>query len=234
MPHLSNPQSKIKVAEAELATMEKLGMATGVTRSTRSPGQVPIWVANFVLMSYGSGAVMSVPGHDQRDQEFASKYGLPIVQVIATAGERHYDADLAGLVRRQEGRTVNSAEFDGLDFESAFDAIADRLETQGKGKRTVNYPPARLGRLPPALLGRTHPHHQLRQLRRSAGAGEGPAGGSAHRGGLRGCGLADQEHAGVLPDQLPRLRRRRHAGNRHFRHLHGILLVLRPLCLRRQ
>jgi leucyl-tRNA synthetase len=136
-------QSNIKVAEADLATMEKLGMDTGLQATHPLTGeQVPIWVANFVLMSYGSGAVMSVPAHDERDHAFACKYGLPIVQVIDKAGdEYHYDAtnwqdwyaDKTGVV------TINSGEFDGLDFQGAFDAIADKLEQSGKGKRTVNF-----------------------------------------------------------------------------------------------
>jgi leucyl-tRNA synthetase len=136
-------QSVGKVAEAELATMEKLGMDTGMKAVHPLNGQpVPIWVANFVLMSYGSGAVMSVPGHDERDHAFASKYGLPIVQVIAkpdagaeydTATWQDWYADKVGV------ETVNSGEFDGLDFQAAFDAIADRLEADGKGERTINY-----------------------------------------------------------------------------------------------
>jgi leucyl-tRNA synthetase len=136
-------QSRGKVAEAELATMEKLGMATGMNAIHPLTGDlVPIWIANFVLMSYGSGAVMSVPGHDERDHEFACKYQLPIVQVIAkSSGDFEYNndnwqdwyADKADVI------TVNSAEFDGLDFEAAFKAIADQLEEQGKGERTVNY-----------------------------------------------------------------------------------------------
>jgi leucyl-tRNA synthetase len=136
-------QSQGKVAEKDMATMEKLGMATGMNAIHPLTGEeVPIWVANFVLMSYGSGAVMSVPGHDERDFEFARKYHLPIVQVIAKAeAGQAYDtttwsdwyADKADIV------TINSGEFDGLDFEAAFNAIADHLEDQGKGERTVNY-----------------------------------------------------------------------------------------------
>jgi leucyl-tRNA synthetase len=131
-------QSQVKVAEAEMATMEKLGMSTGVCALHPLTGaEVPIWVGNFVLMSYGSGAVMSVPGHDQRDWEFARKYGLPIVQVITpTAGE---DCDLEQAAFVEKGRTINSGEFDGLDFTAAFNAISDRLEAEGKGERTVNY-----------------------------------------------------------------------------------------------
>jgi len=131
-------QSNIKVAEAEMATMEKLGMATGSTATHPLSGeQVPVWVANFVLMSYGSGAVMSVPGHDQRDWEFARKYALPITQVIAP--ENDQKCDLASAAFTDKGTLVNSGEFDGLTFQDGFDAIADRLESEGKGTRTVNF-----------------------------------------------------------------------------------------------
>ncbi|MFK7974781.1 MAG: leucine--tRNA ligase [Halioglobus sp.] len=131
-------QSNVKVAEADMATMEKLGMATGMTATHPLTGKaVPIWVANFVLMSYGSGAVMSVPGHDQRDWEFATKYGLPIEQVIAPAGDEA--CDLASAAFTEKGNLVNSGEYDGMDFGTAFNAIADRLTSEEKGKRAVNY-----------------------------------------------------------------------------------------------
>ncbi|MFT4519167.1 MAG: leucyl-tRNA synthetase [Halioglobus sp.] len=131
-------QSNIKLAEAEMATMEKLGMATGMTATHPLTGrEVPIWVANFVLMSYGSGAVMSVPGHDQRDWEFATKYQLPIEQVIAPAGDE--DCDITQAAFTEKGLLVNSSEYDGLDFQQGFDAIANRLEQDGKGKRAVNF-----------------------------------------------------------------------------------------------
>jgi leucyl-tRNA synthetase len=136
-------QSNIKVAEAEMATMEKLGMATGLTATHPLSGEeVPIWVANFVLMSYGSGAVMSVPGHDERDHAFASKYDLPIVQVVDKAGDDyHYDAAQwqDWYADKTATTSINSGDFDGLDFQGAFNAIADQLESLGKGKRTVNF-----------------------------------------------------------------------------------------------
>ena len=131
-------QSNIKVAEAEMATMEKLGMATGRSATHPLTGEdVPVWVANFVLMSYGSGAVMSVPGHDQRDWEFATKYGLPITQVIAPENDEEYDLSNAAFTAK--GVLVNSGKFDGLNFQQAFDAIADKLENDNQGKRTVNF-----------------------------------------------------------------------------------------------
>ena len=135
-------QANIKVAEADMATMEKLGMDTGLTAVHPLTGaDIPIWVANFVLMSYGSGAVMSVPAHDERDHAFANKYGLPIVQVIDKPG-CDYDAGIWQewyAEKSDDTRTINSGEFDGLGFNGAFSAIADKLQAMGKGKRTVNF-----------------------------------------------------------------------------------------------
>lgn len=132
-------QNNIKVAEAELATLEKLGIDTGLKAiHPISQEQVPIFVANFVLMSYGSGAVMAVPAHDQRDWEFAQKYKLPIKQVIEPA----LDDSICNLDERafvDKGRVINSDQFDGMEFKEAFDAIAEYLSKQGKGEKTVNY-----------------------------------------------------------------------------------------------
>jgi leucyl-tRNA synthetase len=124
--------------EAVLETMEKRGMSLGV--SARHPvtgAEVPVWVANFVLMGYGTGAVMAVPGHDKRDWEFATKYGLPIRQVIAPADG--VVADLAQGAFVDPGVLVNSGEFDGLSSSEAFGAIATRLEAEGRGRRRVNF-----------------------------------------------------------------------------------------------
>jgi leucyl-tRNA synthetase len=128
-------------SEAELATMEKRGVATGLYATHPITGKrVPIWAANFVLMNYGTGAVMSVPGHDQRDFEFATKYGLDIKAVIKPSDG---DVDISEAAYTEKGVLFNSGdsfpELDGLDFQGAFDAIADKLVTLGKGKRQVNY-----------------------------------------------------------------------------------------------
>ncbi len=132
-------QNQIKVAEAEMATMEKLGMDTGLKAIHPISGaHVPIYAANFVLMSYGSGAVMAVPGHDQRDWEFARKYGLKIKQVVEPESEQdHCDLEKEAFVTK--GRLINSGEFDGLDFAAAFQAIAVYLEDRDLGERTVNF-----------------------------------------------------------------------------------------------
>jgi leucyl-tRNA synthetase len=99
--------------------------------------KVPLWVANFVLMSYGTGAVMAVPGHDERDWEFATKHGLPVRQVITPADGTEIDIDEGAYV--DYGLLVNSGEYDGMDFDAAFNAIADRFEQTGCGKRAINY-----------------------------------------------------------------------------------------------
>lgn len=127
-----------KVAEAELATMEKKGMATGLHAMHPLTGEhLPIWVANFVLMHYGTGAVMAVPAHDERDFEFAQKYALPIKQVIAPLDGSQWDFSQSAYT--EHGVAINSAEFDGLDFDGAFNGIADKLTQMGVGKRQVNY-----------------------------------------------------------------------------------------------
>ena len=126
-----------KVAEADMATMEKKGIAPGFYAVHPLTGkQVPIWIANFVLMGYGSGAVMAVPGHDQRDYEFATAYGLNIEQVITN---EENTADISESAYTEKGTLVNSAEFDGLDFEKAFNAIADKVTEMGCGERKVNF-----------------------------------------------------------------------------------------------
>lgn len=137
---------KGSVAEADLAKAEKMGMDTGLTVTHPLTGQqVPVWVANYVLMSYGSGAVMAVPAHDERDFEFANKYQLPIKQVI-DLDEPHkqgqqFDAttwqDWYG--DKQNGVAINSGELDGLNFKQAFDNILTQLEPKGFGKKTINY-----------------------------------------------------------------------------------------------
>ncbi|PKF51834.1 leucine--tRNA ligase [Enterovibrio nigricans] len=127
-----------KVAEAELATMEKKGMDTGLKAIHPLNGrEVPIFIANFVLMDYGTGAVMAVPGHDQRDYEFATKYGLNIEAVILA--EDGNAPDISEAAHTEKGALFNSGEFDGLSFEQAFDAIAAKLEAEGKGHKTVNF-----------------------------------------------------------------------------------------------
>ena len=125
-----------KTSEADMATMEKKGVDTGLKAIHPLTGKlVPIWAANFVLMDYGSGAVMSVPAHDQRDFEFAKKYNLAITQVIeAQEGD---DINLGAIT--EKSTLINSGEFDGLTFDEAFKAISEKLSQENKGQVTTNF-----------------------------------------------------------------------------------------------
>jgi leucyl-tRNA synthetase len=126
------------VTEAALETAEKRGMATGLHAVHPLTGRrVPIWVANFVLMGYGTGAVMSVPAHDQRDWEFARRYGLPIHEVIRPADGSLPDLDTGAFT--DHGLCINSGPFDGMDFARAFDAIAAHLVGQSSGRRRTHW-----------------------------------------------------------------------------------------------
>jgi leucyl-tRNA synthetase len=126
------------VAEADMATMEKKGMDTGLKALHPLSGrEVPVWVANYVLMDYGSGAVMAVPAHDQRDWEFAKKYDLAIEQVIAPADATQVDLEAAAFT--DKGVLVNSGEFNGQTSQDAFHAIAGALSAKGHGSIKVNY-----------------------------------------------------------------------------------------------
>jgi leucyl-tRNA synthetase len=128
----------METSEAAIETAEKKGIATGLTAIHPVSGEkVPVWAANFVLMGYGTGAVMSVPAHDQRDYEFAQAYGLAIKQVIEPVNDA--ECDLTKAAFTEKGRLLNSQQFDGLTSAEAFDAIAEYLTQQDKGERQVNY-----------------------------------------------------------------------------------------------
>jgi|TARA_B110000444_G_scaffold236336_1_gene248142 leucyl-tRNA synthetase len=126
-----------QVSEAEMATMDKVGMDTGITAIHPLTGDsVPVWVGNYVLMDYGSGAVMAVPGHDQRDYEFAKNYDLPITQVILVDNE---ECSIEHKAITDKGILINSGKYDGLDFDAAFDAISADLIDVDHGSVTTNY-----------------------------------------------------------------------------------------------
>ncbi len=131
--------SHIKVAEAAIATMEKKGIDTGLKALHPITGELmSIWTANFVVMEYGTGAVMSVPAHDQRDFEFAKKYDLSIKQVIASeSGEDN--AHLKNAAYTAKGKLINSGKFDGMDSEAAINAIAEELCAKEQGKKQIHY-----------------------------------------------------------------------------------------------
>ena len=132
--------NRVKVAEADIAKLEKKGMFTGLyAEHPITQDAIPIWVANFVLMDYGSGAVMSVPGHDQRDWEFAKKYDLPIKNVVSPGSKSNDSHDLEKGAFVGKGILVNSGDYDGMNFSEAFSDITKELEKRGKGRRQVNY-----------------------------------------------------------------------------------------------
>ncbi len=125
-------------AEADLETMEKRGMSLGVNAIHPISGDpVPVWVANFVLMGYGTGAVMAVPAHDQRDWEFAHKYDIEIRQVITSNDGSEIDIEKQAFT--EKGTLINSGEYDGLDFEQSLEALAVRFEREGTGGKRINY-----------------------------------------------------------------------------------------------
>ncbi|MGE0310311.1 MAG: leucine--tRNA ligase [Lautropia sp.] len=129
------------VMEADMATMEKEGIATGLSVThplTRQP--VEVWVGNYVLMSYGDGAVMGVPAHDERDFAFALKYGLPIRQVIAVDGETFDETRWQPWYEdKQRGACVNSGKYDGLGLKRAVDAVAKDLAALGLGEKRTQW-----------------------------------------------------------------------------------------------
>ena len=128
----------VKMAEADLATMEKRGIDTGMFAIHPITGeQLPIWIANFVLMQYGSGAVMAVPAHDQRDWEFAKKYSLVMKTVIKPKEGVEHDFNKSAYTG--EGTLINSLTFDHLTSHEAKIAITSFLENQDHGKATINY-----------------------------------------------------------------------------------------------
>jgi leucyl-tRNA synthetase len=145
----SNPQlaafiEKCKeggTTEAELAVREKEGMDTGLTVTHPFTNEdVPVWVGNYVLMTYGDGAVMGVPGHDERDFEFAMKYRLPIMQVIHVDRE-HYDYKQwhEWYADKQDGVTINSDVFSGFGYQEAVDAVAHALQQKGLGEKKTTW-----------------------------------------------------------------------------------------------
>ena len=126
------------VSEAEMATMDKVGMDTGITAIHPLTGNsVPVWVGNYVLMDYGSGAVMAVPGHDQRDYEFAKNYDLLITQVVMA--EEDKECSIENSAFTDKGILINSGQYDGLDFDAAFEAISTALINLDHGSVTTNY-----------------------------------------------------------------------------------------------
>ncbi len=129
------------VAEADLATMEKKGVDTGMSVTHPLTGEkIPVWIGNYVLMGYGEGAVMAVPGHDERDFHFARQYGLPIKQVIDVGGQPFStDAWQEWYADKEHGTCTNSGKYDGMDYRTAVTAIAADLAARGLGEEKTQF-----------------------------------------------------------------------------------------------
>ena len=217
--------------ERESEGGEKEGIDTGFTALNPATGEtIPVWLANFVLPDYGTGAIMGVPAHDQRDFEFARKYGLPIRPVYRSdEGDIDPAAMIAaaphGGVLVRSGRLGRNAERTGGGDEG------DRLDRGARARQGPRgLPPPRLADLPAALLGDADSRGPLPDLRRGAGARRGPA--RAPSGGRRvprRRGQPPRAVGGVRVDPVSRLRRAGAARNRHHGHLRGLLLVLPPV-----
>ncbi len=133
-----NEFKNTKVAEADIATMEKRGLPLGIDATHPITGEkIPVWVANFVLMDYGSGAVMAVPAHDQRDFEFALQYKLPIKQVITPNDQTTWDFKKGAMT--EPGELIESSQFTGFNSKEAAEKIIEFLENHGKGTSKINY-----------------------------------------------------------------------------------------------
>ena len=215
---------------------EKTGVFTGGYAVNPATGQpIPVWVADYVLMEYGTGAIMAVPGHDERDFEFAKKFDLPIVRVVA---ERRRDLP---PIRARERRTPTNDQAPTGQLrpvrrparprgQARHHRLARRARRAAEGRRPL--PPPRLVHLPPALLGPADPDHLLRRARRGPGPGEGPAGRAAADRGLhprRHRHLPARAARAVVPRPLPDVRQARPARDRRERHVPRLGVVLPAL-----
>ena len=193
--------------------------------------RIPIWIADYVLAGYGTGAIMAVPAHDERDFAFATRFGLPIRRVVAPAGTAD-DAPLddAYVAHTPGERLVNSGRFSGMPAPRG-GARHRGLAGRGRpGEGHGHVPAARLVIQPPALLGHADPGHLLRARRDRARARRGPAGPAARHGRLRRPRREPAEpRRGVPARRLPALRRARPPRDRHDGHVRRLLVVLVPL-----
>lgn len=171
------------VSEADLATREKEGVPTGFcVKHPLTGADVPVWVGNYVLMSYGEGAVMGVPAHDERDFAFAKKYNLPIKQVVGMPGKTYStDAWEEWYADKSDAtELVNSGEFDGLTVHQGIDKIADALQAKGLGEKQTQFRIRDWGISRQRYWGTPIPIINWPALRPCSGSGKRPPSGSAH------------------------------------------------------
>ena len=217
-----------KKTEERAAAVEKTGVFTGLHAVNPVNGErIPVYVADYVLTDYGTGAIMAVPAHDQRDYDFAQAFGLPVRQVIEPA---EGEAELPYVSHSEDDVLVNSGEFDGLPAPEGGRRIVEKLAAgrTRPGRRQLS--PARLGLLAPALLGLPDPGRLLRDRRDRAGAGRRVAGRAPGCRGLQAEGPAAARAGGGLgADDVPALRRRGTARDGDDGHVRRLILVLPPL-----
>jgi hypothetical protein len=244
-PPSSRPASKVGTTEAELALKDKEGMPTGLlVKHPLTDEMIPVWVGNYVLITYGDGAVMGVPAHDERDFAFALKYQLPIKQVVHVDGQ-HFDYHRwhDWYADKSQGITINSGNYSGLPYKRRRGRHRRGAAGQGPGREEDHLAPARLGHQPPALLGHADPDHPLRRnggrglrprVRQRAGAREGPARAAAGRPGARRQRQPAEQVRRLPERRLPAVRQAGAARDRHDGHLRRFGLVLHALHLPRQ
>ena len=223
------------VMEADLAQLEKKGMPTGLTCTHPLSGEkIPVWVANYVLMGYGEGAVMAVPAHDERDFAFAHKYRLPIKPVIRHPLRRRgarasWQAQYADTAPASIPASTTACRYD-----KAVDAIAADLKAKDLGEKQVQWRLRDWGISRQRYWGCPIPIVHCPRLRRRAGERRGPAGGAARGPGARRHGQSAQQDARLPRHEVPVVRQAGQARNRHHGHLRRFVVVLRALRLSRQ
>ncbi len=223
-------------SQAAIDTAEKMGFDTGIkaVHPFDPNWKLPVYVANFILMEYGTGAIFGCPAHDQRDLDFVNKYGLGNTPVVCPPGQDAKTFVITDTAYDGDGTMINSRFLDGMSIAAAKEEVARRLEKETRGNAPGRaapgqLPPARLGHFAPALLGLPDPDHPLREMRRGAGAGKRSAGDAAGGRVVRPAGQSARSPSGLEERQMPAVRGQGDARDRHHGHLRRLVLVLHPL-----
>ena len=223
-------------AQAEIDTAEKLGFDTGIKaiHPFDKTWTLPVYVANFILMDYGTGAIFGCPAHDQRDLDFVNKYGLGVVPVVCPPGQDPKTFVITDTAYDGDGRMINSRFLDGMTVPEAKEEVARRLEKEtcrrSPGRPAADqFPPARLGDFAPALLGLPDPGHSLPGVRRGAGAESGSAGDAAGGRDFRPLRQSARPPSDLEARRLSAVRGKGDARDRYDGHLRRLGLVFRAL-----
>ena len=223
-------------AQAQIDTAEKLGFDTGMKAAHPfdADWKLPVYVANFILMDYGTGAIFGCPAHDQRDLDFVNKYGLGNTPVVCPPNQDPKTFVITDVAYDGDGRMINSRFLDGMTIEEAKEEVrkASRkrhARQQASCAASGELPAPRLGHFTPALLGLPDPDHPLRDMRRRAGAGERSAGHAAGGCHLRQPGQSARSSPDLEECEVPEMRQAGAARDRHDGHLRRLVVVLRAL-----